>query len=269
MDRSYLFAPGHNEKLLAKVFDAGADAVMLDLEDAVPPEHKETARRLVASVLVDHPAWVRVNAARTEWCEADLQTVAAVAYGIRIPKAESPDDVHWVAERAPGKPIICAIESARGVLAAYDIASVPGVRHLAMGGVDLQKDLHAGNGNLQTLYARSHIVVASRAAGVEAPIDSVYPRLDDDAGLREQAEFARSLGFFGKSAIHPRQLPILHEVFSPSQEEVAWAREVLTAFDAAGGGALRLPSGEFVDLPVAERARRVLQLAGGSAVSER
>jgi citrate lyase subunit beta / citryl-CoA lyase len=268
MDRSYLFAPGHNEKLLGRVFDAGADAIMLDLEDAVPPEHKETARRLVAEVLVEHPAWVRVNAARTEWCEADIKAVAAVAYGIRIPKTESPDDVRWVAERAPGKPIICAIESARGVLAAYDIASVPGVRHLAMGGVDLQKDLHAGNGNLQTLYVRSHLVVASRAAGLEPPIDSVYPRLDDEAGLREQAEFARSLGFFGKSAIHPKQLPILHDVFSPSQEEVAWAQEVLAAFDAAGGAALRLPSGEFVDLPVADRARRVLELAG-SATTQR
>ena len=151
MDRSYLFAPGHNEKLLSKVFDAGADAVMLDLEDAVPIDHKDTARRLVAEVLVDHPAWVRVNAAGTDLCAADLEAVGAVAHGIRIPKTESPDDVRWVAERAPGKPIICAIESARGVLAAYDIARVPGVRHLAMGGVDLQRDLSAGNGNLQTI----------------------------------------------------------------------------------------------------------------------
>ena len=146
MDRSYLFAPGHNEKLLSKVFDAGADAVMLDLEDAVPIDHKDTARRLVAEVLVDHPAWVRVNAAGTDLCAADLEAVGAVAHGIRIPKTESPDDVRWVAERAPGKPIICAIESARGVLAAYDIARVPGVRHLAMGGVDLQRDLTRATG---------------------------------------------------------------------------------------------------------------------------
>jgi HpcH/HpaI aldolase/citrate lyase family len=142
--------------------------------------------------------------------------VGAVAHGIRIPKTESPDDVRWVAERAPGKPIICAIESARGVLAAYDIARVPGVRHLAMGGVDLQRDLHAGNGNLQTLYVRSQLVIASRAAGIERPIDSVYPQLDDETGLLEQAQFALSLGFFGKSAIHPRQLTVLHEVFTPS-----------------------------------------------------
>jgi citrate lyase subunit beta / citryl-CoA lyase len=261
MDRSYLFAPGHNAKLLGRVFEAGADAVMLDLEDAVPPDAKDTARGMVAETLGDHPAWVRVNAARTELCEDDLAAVGKRAFGIRIPKAESADDVRWVAGRAPGKPIICAIESARGVLAAAEIAAVPGVRHLAMGGVDLQNDLNAGNGNLQTLYVRSHLVVVSRAAGLEPPIDSVWPRLDDEAGLREQAEFARSLGFFGKSAIHPRQLPTLHEVFTPSEREVGWAREVVAAFDAAGGAALRLPGGEFVDLPVARRARRLLELA--------
>jgi citrate lyase subunit beta / citryl-CoA lyase len=151
------------------------------------------------------------------------------------------------------------------VLAAAEIASAPGVRHLAMGGVDLQQDLNAGNGNLQTLYVRSHLVVVSRAAGLEPPIDSVYPRLDDEAGLREQTEFARSLGFFGKSAIHPRQLPVLHEVFTPSEQEVGWAREVVAAFEAAGGAALRLPGGEFVDLPVAQRARRLLELAATHA----
>jgi citrate lyase subunit beta / citryl-CoA lyase len=261
MDRSYLFAPGHNAKLLGRVFEAGADAVMLDLEDAVPPDAKATARAMVAEALADHPAWVRVNAARTEWCEADLAAVGTRAFGIRIPKAESAGDVRWVAERAPGKPIICAIESARGVLAAAEIATAPGVWHLAMGGVDLQQDLNAGNGNLQTLYVRSHLVVVSRAAGLEPPIDSVYPRLDDEAGLREQTEFARSLGFFGKSAIHPRQLPVLHEVFTPSERELGWAREVVTAFEAAGGAALQLPGGEFVDLPVAQRARRLLELA--------
>jgi citrate lyase subunit beta / citryl-CoA lyase len=264
MDRSYLFAPGHNPKLLARVFDAGADAVMLDLEDAVPPEAKDAARRAVAEVLPTHPAWVRVNTAGTAWCAADLDAVGEHAYGIRIPKAESADDVAWVSARAPGKPIIAAIESARGVLAAPEIAAAPGVAHLAMGGVDLARDLNAGSGNLATLYVRSHLVLASRAAGIDPPIDSVYPHLEDDAGLREQADFARSLGFFGKSAIHPRQLPILHEVFTPTAEQITWAREVIAAFDAAGGEALRLPSGEFVDLPVADRAHRLLHLAASS-----
>ena len=152
------------------------------------------------------------------------------------------------------------------MLAAQEIAAVPGVRFLAMGGVDLQRDLNTTGGNLQTLYARSHLVLASRAAGIEPPIDSVYPQLDDPTGLRDQAEFARSLGFFGKSAIHPRQLDILHQVFTPTGSEIAWAQEVVAAFEAAGGDAFQLPSGEFVDLPVADRARRLLQIAGTERV---
>ena len=170
--------------------------------------------------------------------------------------------MQWVADRAPGTPLICAIESARGLLAAPEIAAVPGVRHLSMGGVDLRRDLAVGEGDLQTLYARSHIVVASRAAGLGPPIDSVYPYLDDDLGLRRQAEFSRSLGFFGKSAIHPRQLEVIHDVFTPSAHELTWAQAVLEAFAAAGGNAVKLPDGEFVDLPVANRARRLLELAG-------
>ena len=104
-------------------------------------------------------------------------------------------------------------------------------------------------------------MIASRAAGIEPPIDSVYPHLDDTDGLRRQARSSRSLGFFGKSAIHPSQLPAIHAEFSPREDELRWAREVVEAFDRAGGAALRLPSGEFVDLPVAERARSILRLA--------
>jgi citrate lyase subunit beta/citryl-CoA lyase len=158
-------------------------------------------------------------------------------------------------------PIICAIESARGVLAAQEIAGTPGVRLLAMGGVDLQCDLNTSGGNLQTLYARSHLVLASRAAGIGPPIDSVFPLLGDADGLRDQAQFARSLGFLGKSAIHPRQLEILQQVFTPTDGEIAWAHSVLAGFDEAGCGGFALPGGEFVDLPVADRARRLLEIA--------
>lgn len=268
MNRSYLFAPGHNIKLLGKVFQAGpasqfqaADAVILDLEDAVPAEHKAEARRLVAETVRSHPAWVRVNAARSEACEADLDAVAEHAAGIRVPKAESAEDVRWIAERAAGKPLLCAIETARGVLAAQEIALVPTVCCLALGGVDLRRDLNIGDGELETLYVRSHLVVVSRAAGLEPPIDSVYPRLADEEGLRREAQFARRLGFFGKSAIHPRQIPIIHEVFTPSKDEIAWADRVLAAFEASRGGAVQMDDGEFVDLPVAQRARRLLELS--------
>jgi citrate lyase subunit beta / citryl-CoA lyase len=261
MNRSYLFAPGHNEKLLSRVFEAGADAVMLDLEDAVPPDAKAQARAMVAEVLAERTAWVRINAVGTELAADDLEAVGGLAAGIRIPKVESAADVRWVSERAPDVPLICAIETARGLLAAVEIATTSGVRHLSMGGIDLRRDLGAGDGDLYTLYARSHLVVASRAAGLQPPIDSVYGRIDDEPGLREQAEFARGVGFFGKSAIHPKQLATIHDVFTPSADELAWAQAVLDAFDAAGGEAVKLPDGEFVDLPVADRARRLLELA--------
>jgi len=263
MHRSYLFAPGHNATLLTKVFDAGADAVMLDLEDAVPADAKAQARAMVAEVLAERAGWVRVNALRSELATADLDAVAPLAEGLRLPKVESAEDVQWVVDRCGSEtpPLICAIESARGLLAAEEIASVEGVRHLSIGGVDLRRDLNTGDGDLPMLYARSHLVVVSTAAGLAPPIDSVYPRLDDADGLRAQAELARSLGFFGKSAIHPRQLGVLHAAFTPSRDEIAWARDVIEAFDAAGGGATRLTGGDFVDLPVATRARRVLTLA--------
>ena len=261
VNRSYLFAPGNNPRLLHKVFTAGADAVILDLEDGVPPDMKARARAMVAEVIRDHTALVRVNPPRTAESAADVEAVAPYAAAIRIPKCESADDVAWVGKRAPGVPLVPAIETARGVLAAQEIAAAPGVAHLSIGGLDLLRDLYAGDGTLPMLYVRSHLVVVSRAAGLPPPVDSVYPLIDDDAGLRTEARFVRSLGFGAKSAIHPRQIPVLHEVFAPSAGDLEWARAVLVAFEKAGRGATRLPGGEFVDLPVAQRAQRLLDLA--------
>jgi citrate lyase subunit beta / citryl-CoA lyase len=236
--------------------------VILDLEDAVPEDAKDRARQMVAETVRRHRALVRVNPPRSAEIAADVDAVAPYAAAIRIPKCESPEDVVWVAERAPGMPLVPAIETARGVLAAREIAAAPFVAHLSIGGLDLLRDLYAGTGNLPMLYVRSHLVVVSSAAGLPPPVDSVYPLIEDDAGLREQARFARSLGFAAKSAIHPRQIPILHEVFAPSAQDLEWAHAVLAAFEAAGRGATRLPNGEFVDLPVAQRAQRLLEIAG-------
>jgi len=256
--RSWLFAPGHNEKLLRLVFDAGADVVLLDLEDAVPPDIKDRAREMVAAVAAARPCWVRVNRAGSELCERDLEALAGSALGLRIPKVESAEEVAWVAERAPEVPLDCTIESARGVLAAYEIASAPACTLLSYGGLDLAVDLGIGGGEDETLFARSYLAVAARAAGKPPPSDGVHPLLDDDDGLRKTAEFARRLGFFGKSALHPRQVPIINSVFASTPEELAWANKVLSAFEASGGAATRTADGEFVDLPVAERARRLL-----------
>ncbi len=256
--RSWLFAPGHNEKLLRRVFEAGADVVLLDLEDAVPPDLKERARAMVAEVAASRPCWVRVNRARSDLCARDLDALAGLVLGLRIPKVDSAAEVAWVAERAPDVPLDCTIESARGVLAVFDIASAPACSLLSYGGLDLAADVGIAAGEQETLFARSYLVIAARAAGKPSPSDGVYPLLEDDSGLRREAEAARRLGFFGKSAIHPRQVPIIHEVFAPTAEELEWAQRVLAAFEKSGGAATRTADGEFVDMPVAERARRLM-----------
>ena len=260
--RSWLFAPGHDEKLLRKVFEAGADAVMLDLEDAVPAALKDRAREMVAAVAAGRGCWVRVNRARSDECERDLAALAGGVAGIRIPKVESADDVAWVAERAPGVRLDCTVESARGVLAAFEIATAPACSLLSFGGLDLAADLGSYPGEQETLYARSQLVIAARSARKPRPSDGVHPQIDDDEGLRLEAEAAKRIGFFGKSAIHPRQVPIIHEVFTPTSAELEWAHEVLRVFEQSGGAATKTKTGEFVDRPIAERASRILRVAG-------
>jgi citrate lyase subunit beta/citryl-CoA lyase len=264
MVRSWLFGPGHSERILARVFDAGADEALLDLEDAVPPDLKARARSLVAEALTAHPAWVRVNRPGTDLCAADLAAVGGLARGLRVPKVESPADVAWVRERLDGRdvPITAAIESAPAVLRAAEIAASPSVVSLAFGNVDFGLELGVDPADDQaTLLARSHLVLASRAAGIEPPSDGVWVRYRDLDGLRREARWARRLGFFGKSAIHPDQVPVINEVFSPSADELDWARRVVAAFEASGGAATRLDDGEMIDVPVAERARRMLARA--------
>ena len=258
--RSWLYAPGHSEKLLGRVFEAGADAVILDLEDAVPEELKTTARRLVMEVVGERSAWVRINAPGSALAEADLAAVGSAAAGLRVPKVQSAAEVAWVAERAPGRPLACTIESAAGLLHAAAIAAVPATSLLVIGTADLIADLGLGGGFEPLLYARSHLVVVSRAAGIAPPCDGVYTGPDGD-GLRVAAEHARSLGFGSKSAIRPNQVPVINEAFAPSDQEVEWARAVVAAFATSGGAATRLDDGTLVDVPVAQRARRLLEMA--------
>jgi len=264
MVRSWLFAPGHSERILARVFDAGADEALIDLEDAVPPEQKGRARALAAEALASHPGWVRVNRPGTEAAAADLAAVGGLARGLRLPKVGSAADVAWVRERLDGRevPLTASVESAAAVLRALEIASAPGVVNLTFGNVDFGLELNLDPSDHQaTLYARSHLVVASRAAGIDPPCDGVWVRYRDPDGLREEARRARRLGFFGKSAIHPAQVAVINEVFSPTPEELDWARRVLSAFEASGGAATMLDGAEMIDVPVAERARRLLALS--------
>ncbi|MGH7765586.1 MAG: HpcH/HpaI aldolase/citrate lyase family protein [Candidatus Dormibacteraceae bacterium] len=256
--RSWLFAPGHDSKLLSKVFGVGADAVLLDLEDAVPPALKARARQLVTEVAATTPCWVRVNRPRTAECALDLEALRGLVLGFRLPKVEGAAEVEWAAERAPGTPLDCTIESARGVQNVDEIARAPACTSLSYGGIDLAVDLGIAGGDQETLFARSAIVIAARAAGKPPPSDGIHVRLHDDEGLRLEAHEARRLGFFGKSAIHPRQVPIINDAFTTTPAEIAWAERVLAAFEASGGAATKLADGEFIDRPMAERARRLL-----------
>lgn len=244
----------------------GADAVLLDLEDAVPLELKSRARTMVAEVAANRSCWVRINKPMTDDCARDLQALEGLVAGLRLPKVESGSDVAWVAERAPHVRLDCTIESARGIVAIHEIASAEACASISYGSLDLAADLGIAGGALETLFARSSVVVAARAAGKPPPSDGVHALIDDDDGLRREADEARRLGFFGKSAIHPRQVPIINEVFTPSPGECAWANRVLMAFEASGGAATRLPDGQFVDAPVAERARQLLRLIPGVGV---
>ena len=253
--RSLLFAPGSDERKLATALASEADLVVADLEDAVAPAEKPAARDVVARAA---PRVVRVNGADTEWFEGDLALVASMELDVVVLPKATPDAV--AALGAWGPPVIAIVETAQGLRLAYETACTERVSALVLGAVDLGAELglEPRADGLEILHARSRVVVDSSAAGIRAPFDIVHLEIEDDAGLEEQAAFARSLGFRGKVCIHPRQVPIVNRAFAPSEREVAWARRVVDEFEASGEGVLAV-NGEMIDLPVVERARRILR----------
>ncbi|MBM3791205.1 MAG: CoA ester lyase [Acidobacteria bacterium] len=282
--RSYLFAPGNNEKLLRKVLTAGADAAVLDLEDAVPPSEKAQARRLVAGLLERRsstagiPIYVRINGTESGCWEEDLAAVVLPGLqGIRVPKAESAEDVRRVEgvlagiEVKRGLPVggidvVCTVETARGVWAAAELAGCPRVTNLTFGAADFAQDagMDPGPEEIETLVPRTRLVLASRMAGIDPPVASVFTRLGDEEGLRRSTEAARRLGYFGRSVIHPRQVPVVHGVFTPAPEALAQARMIVETFELAaaqGKGTAQTADGLFVDVAVVRRARGLLSLA--------
>lgn len=272
--RSYLYAPGSRPDVMAKAVAAGADAVILDLEDAVAAADKQTARAAVAAFLAAHaddapcPLHVRINRGSRD----DLAAVVGPGLSaLRLPKAESGEEVAAVAAQlesleasagiAPGTVALYPIvESATGVAAVAQLAAAPRVARLCFGATDFLADINAPGDpdGPATLLARQSLVLHSRVAGIGAPVDSVHTALDDESGLRASARAGRELGFMGKSIIHPRQLPAVHAVFTPTDAELDRARRVLAA-DGRGAAVL---DGELVDPAVVARARATLALAG-------
>lgn len=262
--RSILFVPAHRIERIPKALTSGADAVVVDLEDAVEAAYKDSARSGLAAYLEAHPdvrVLVRINGAGTPEHEADIVLCAAQPgiVGVMLPKTESAAQAAHVA--AGGKPVWPLIESATAVLALGDIAAVPGVARLVFGsldlGVDLGLDQHSAAAGVMLDHVRCQMLLHSRAAGLAPPLDGVYPAFRDADGLRRYARRARNMGFAGMLCIHPAQIVDVHNGFAALDHDVAWAQGVVDEFERTGQAAFQF-RGEMVDAPVLARARELL-----------
>jgi citrate lyase beta subunit len=263
--RSLLFAPGSDERKLAKALSSAADAVVCDLEDAVAPGDKEAARDVVAATLsgaATGPArLVRINAVGTPWFADDLAFAGTLGLdGLVLPKS-SPEAVEALGSAGP--PVIAIVETAMGLRQAFEIASEPRVAALVLGAVDLGAEvgLEPRADAQEILYARSKVAIDSASAGIRGPFDVVHLDFGDTAGLEEQSRLARALGFRGKACIHPGQVETINRIFSPSKRELEWARKIVASFEGQSEGVLSV-NGTMVDKPVVDRARRILEEAG-------
>lgn len=260
--RSYLFAPGERPERFQKAYDAGADAVILDLEDGVALANKTQARaEVVAWLSSERPVYVRINGPETDWFEDDLKALARRpgVRGIVLPKVESAEQLARVTGRMPDHvTLLPIVETAQGLWRAIDIARAPRVERLAFGSYDFQFDTGIQGNEEELLYACSHLVIVSRVAGILPPVDGVTISLDDVEKLKTDVDRARRLGFSAKLCIHPKQVAAVNAGFAPSAAETAWAKEILAAVAAAGKGAIRF-QGQMIDRPIIERAKRILE----------
>jgi citrate lyase subunit beta / citryl-CoA lyase len=259
--RSYLFVPGNRPERFAKACSAGADAVIVDLEDAVPVAEKATARAALAAWLSPtQPVLVRINGAETEWFHGDVELCKAPGVAaVMLPKTERIDHLRRVEEQlGDAVPILPLIETAQGLWSALEIAQVHTVERLVFGSIDFQLDLGMQADEEELLYFRSGLVLVSRVAGIEAPVDGVSTAIDDPEQLRADTLRARRLGFGGKLCIHPKQISHVNECFRPTPDEVVWARRVLEAVSASNGAAVAV-DGKMVDRPVILKAQEILK----------
>lgn len=287
MRRSMLFMPGNNAGMLLNADILGADAVILDLEDAVSPAEKDSARILVRNAMKylgysDCEIIVRINSNDTEFWKKDLDEVMPHAPSLIMPpKISTAADALMVdsymtqIEASLGMAqntvkMIPLLETAQGIENAYEIASCSArVAALLLGGEDLTADLQCKRtkGGNEIFYSRSRVVCAARAAGI-ACYDTPFTDVNDDAGLLEDAAFAKSLGFTGKSAISPRHVLGINETFSPSGADISYAIEVMETIEAAereGKGVVSL-RGKMIDAPIVMRAKQVLEMAEAMGV---
>jgi citrate lyase subunit beta/citryl-CoA lyase len=263
-----LYVPADREERARKAFASTADVVILDLEDAVAPSAKPSARDTAARLVSeqpDRPVQVRVNALGSPWSDADLQMVRDLPghVGVRVPKLTSSAQVAEVVALAGPRPVHGLLESALGVEAAFEIGRAAHMASLALGEADLLADLGVGDDSALS-WCRQRLVVAARAAGLPAPVMSIYSNVRDLDGLAASCREGRRLGFAGRAAIHPRQLPVINAAFRPDPREVERAQAVVDAAATAsanGIGTATLPDGSFVDHAMVAQATHMLDLA--------
>jgi citrate lyase subunit beta / citryl-CoA lyase len=267
--RTWLFVPGHDAHKVQKALRTAADVVIVDWEDAVPPERKPEARATTRSIITQEfsspRCVVRVNSRHDPAFADDIAMLTDLPVsGVLLPKVADPDEVIDLAG-AIRQPIIPIIESAIGVESAFAIAKAhPQVERLAFGSLDFLADLGVqwAPQDPASQYARARVAIASRAAGRVGPIDTVYPQLNDDDGLRRDAVAARALGFVGKFLLHPAQISLVRDVFAPTPDELRKATEIMHAFQQArsrGEAAVRV-GGTFIDPPVVRWAEQILSM---------
>jgi citrate lyase subunit beta/citryl-CoA lyase len=265
--RSYLFVPGNRAERFAKAEASGAEAVILDLEDAVPAGEKGAAREAVAAWVVGHPgAYVRINAAGTEWFDDDVGVLAGLpgVAGIVVPKAASLADLVQIRRKGHADlALLPLIETMEGMDAMDAIAAMPGVQRLLFGTIDFQLDMGIWGDGEELDYFRSQMVAASRRGRLAAPVDGVTTVTDAPALITRAADRSRRFGFGAKLCIHPRQIDPVHRAFAPSPEQLEWARRVVAIADSANGSAVKV-DGAMVDLPVVARAHALLAAASTS-----
>lgn len=256
--RSWLFVPGDRPERFAKAAASGADAVIIDLEDAVPAAAKQAARGHARQWLeAGHPAYLRINACGSAWCDEDL-ALAGLARGVILPKAEQVGDIARVMA-AGARCVLPLIESALGMWQAHDLARQPGVQRLVFGNIDFALDLGInGEEDEPLLHFRSQLVLVSRVAGILPPVDGVTTNFSDEELLRRDSLRARRMGFGGKLCIHPRQVAAVNVSYAPTAAEIEWARQVEQAAATADGAAVAL-HGKMIDLPVILRAKEILR----------
>lgn len=268
--RAALFVPATRADRIPKALASGADAVIVDLEDAVAPQDKDSARAALDVALAHQhrasatapsagPAlWVRVNTG-APWSDQDLALCArhAAVQAVVVPKAESARQMQAAFEACGRKPLVALIETAEGYARRDDVASHPAVKRLAFGSIDFQLDLGISGEGDALLVFRSGLVLASRLAGLPAPLDGVTVEVANPEVVAADAARARALGFGGKLCIHPQQVGPVNAAFSPSPAEIDWAQRVVAACEASAGAAVAV-DGKMVDRPVLLRAQALL-----------